>query len=94
VAVVFALVTWADDHYQLRCADVQAQDTPGSAERNDESLISVTGQMRSPALAPTQAGLLNTDHLLHQTLTLIQSNMPEYLQLFIVPMETWLALER
>jgi len=43
---------------------------------------------------PTQAGSLNTEHLLHQALTLMQGNSPEYLQHFMVHVEILLALER
>ena len=45
------------------------------------------------AQVPAQAGPLNTEHLLHQALTLMQGTSPGYLQHFMVHVEALLALE-
>lgn len=50
--------------------------------------------VQSLAQVPAQAGPLNTEHLLHQALTLMQSTSPDYLQHFMVHVEALLALER
>jgi len=50
--------------------------------------------MQSLAPLPTQAGSLDTEHLLHQALTLMQGKSPEYLQHFMVHVEPLLTLER
>lgn len=50
--------------------------------------------VQSLAQVPAQAGPLNTQHLLHQALTLMQSTSPDYLQHFMVHVEALLALER
>jgi len=50
--------------------------------------------MQSLAPVPTPTGSLDTEHLLHEALTLMQGNSPVYLQHFMVHVEPLLSLER